>query len=318
MSRDLNDTLLFVRVVEQGSFTAAARLLGLPKATVSRKVRDLEDRLGARLLNRTTRRLSLTEAGTVYFERSKRIAEDLDEAENAVHQLEGSPRGWLRVTAPYALGVTLLGPILPEFRKRYPDVRLDIVLSSEILDLVGGEIDVALRVGSLPDSSLSAHRLTVFETQVVASTGYLARHGEPLVPEDLENHHALVVAPTRRGEAHAWRLSNGERDEAFPVRPAFVANDPYLLRSMLFGHQGLMLTSTAIARDTPPGVHVRPVLASWRGPGLELNAVFVGGRVISPRVRVFVDFIAECLRERWPSGDFPAPRQVTPPAAASG
>lgn len=315
MPRDLNETLLFVRVVEQGSFTAAARQLGLPKATVSRKVRELEDRLGARLLNRTTRRLALTEAGTVYFEHSKRIAENLDEAENAVHQLEGSPRGWLRVTAPYALGVTLLGPILVEFRERHPDVRLDIVLSSEILDLVGNEIDVALRVGSLPDSSLTAHRLAVFETQVFASTEYLARHGEPLVPEDLEDHHALVVAPTRRGEAHAWRLSNGERDEEFAVRPAFVANDPYLMRSMLFGHQGLMLTSPLVARDAPPGVHVRPVLASWHGPTLELNAVFVGGRVLSPRVRVFVDYVAECLRTGWPSGDLSAPRQFPVPAA---
>ena len=147
MSRDLNDTLVFVKVVEHGSFISAARALRLPKTTVSRKVQDLETRLGAQLLHRTTRKLGLTEAGNVYFEHSQRISRELDEAESAVTELQGGPRGWLRFTAPYSLGTNWIAPLLGEFRARHPEVRVEMLLSNEALDLIDKEIDVALRIG---------------------------------------------------------------------------------------------------------------------------------------------------------------------------
>jgi DNA-binding transcriptional LysR family regulator len=293
MNRDLNDTLIFVKVVEHGSFTAAARSLGLPKTTVSRKLRDLESRLGARLLNRTTRRLALTEAGTLYFDHSKRIAAQLDEAESAVHQLEGSPRGWLRVTAPYTLSETTLTPILLEFRQRYPEVHLDITLTNDRIDLLEHEIDVALRVGPLADSTLVARRLAVYTSQVYASEGYLARYGEPTVPEDLQHHRALAGATHRRGQRYCWLLDDGERQEEFEVRPVLIANDPFVGLSMLGADQGLMLASDVMVRYCMKFTNVRRVLAAWKGPDMELNAVFQGGRVLSPKVRVFVDFMAE-------------------------
>lgn len=293
MSRDLNDTLVFVKVVEHGSLTAAARSLRLPKTTVSRKLKDLETRLGARLLNRTTRRLALTEAGSVYFEHSKRIAEQLDEAESAVHQLEGSPRGWLRVTAPYTLAETTLTPALLEFRQRYPEVHLDIMLSNDRIDLLENEIDVALRVGPLADSTLVARRLAVYTNQVYASEGYLARYGEPMTPEDLQHHRALVNTIHRRGQRYCWPLVNGEREEEFEVRPVLVANDPFVGLSMLGADQGLMLANDVMVKCCGKYENVRRVLAAWRGPDMELNAVFPGGRVLSPKVRVFVDFMAE-------------------------
>src|SRR6478609_961268 len=158
MSRDLNDTLIFVKVAEHGSFVSAARALRLPKTTVSRKVQDLEARLGAQLLHRTTRKLGLTEAGNVYYEHSQRIARELDEAENAVGQLQGGPRGWLRVTAPYSVGITWIAPLLGEFHARHPEVRVELLLSNDQLDIIAGEIDVALRVGSLQDSNLVARK----------------------------------------------------------------------------------------------------------------------------------------------------------------
>src|SRR5690349_20916823 len=136
---------MFVKVVEKGSFTAAALALGVPKATLSRKVSEREQRLGTRLLKRTTRKLGLTEAGTLYYERSARIAADLGEAEAAVTQLNSAPRGWLRFTAPYSLGTDAITPLLPEFMARYPDVRLDMHLTNEKMDLVGSEMDLALR-----------------------------------------------------------------------------------------------------------------------------------------------------------------------------
>ena len=159
MARDLNDTLIFVKVAEHGSFVSAARSLRLPKTTVSRKVQELEMRLGAQLLHRTTRKLGLTEAGNIYFEHCQRIARELDEAESAVGQLQGGPRGWLRFTAPYSIGITWIAPLLGEFHARHPELRVEMVLTNESLDLIDKEIDVGLRIGNLPDSSLVARRL---------------------------------------------------------------------------------------------------------------------------------------------------------------
>jgi LysR family transcriptional regulator, regulator for bpeEF and oprC len=293
MPRDLNDTLVFVKVVQHGSITAAARALDLPKTTVSRKLRTLEDRLGARLLNRTTRKLALTEAGTVYFEHSRKIASELEEAESAVHQLEGNPRGWLCVTAPYSLGTGLLAPMLHEFRARYPEVHVEIVLSNDILDLVSEGIDVALRIGDLPDSSLIARRLVTWPTQVFATEGYLARFGEPLVPEDLAHHHALALPMHRNNHGYRWRLNDGNGEREFEVKPVVVANDPEMLLPLLASHQGLMLVNEMMLRCYLRGARVRPVLEAWRGREVTLSAVYVGGRVLSPKVRAFVDFVAE-------------------------
>lgn len=293
MNRDLNDTLIFLKVVEHGSFTAAAKSLKLPKTTVSRKLRDLEARLGARLLNRTTRRLALTEAGTVYFEHCKRIAGQLEEAESAVHQLEGSPRGWLRITAPYTLSETTLTPILLEFRQRYPEVHLEITLSNDRVDLIENGIDVALRVGPLPDSSLVARRLAVYTSQIYASEDYLARYGEPVEPEDLQHHRTLVGSMHRRGQHYCWSLTDGKRNEEFEVRPVLVANDPFVGLAMLGAGEGLMLANDVMVKYCMRFTNVRRVLAAWKGPDMELNALFLGGRVLSPKVRAFVDFIAE-------------------------
>ncbi|HEL5042418.1 TPA: LysR family transcriptional regulator, partial [Stenotrophomonas maltophilia] len=159
MSHDLNETLIFVKVVEQGSFIAAAKSLGLPKTTVSRKVQELETRLGARLLHRTTRRLGLTEAGSIYHEHCQRIARELEEAESAVSQLQSGPRGWLRFTVPYSIGITWIAPLLGQFHAQYPEIRLDMHMGNEKLDLIAGEADLALRVGALPDSNLVARKL---------------------------------------------------------------------------------------------------------------------------------------------------------------
>lgn len=293
MNQDLNDTLIFVNVVENGSFTSAARSLGLPKTTVSRRLRELENRLGARLLNRTTRRLALTEAGTVYFEHCKRIAGQLDEAESAVHQLEGSPRGWLRVTAPHTLAETVLTPLLVEFRQLYPEVHLDIVLSNDVIDLLENKIDVALRVGPLADSTFVARRLAVYTNQVYASEGYLARYGEPVVPEDLQHHRALVNPNQRKGQRYCWQLNDGERDEEFEVKPVLVANDPFVGLAMLSADQGLMLANEVMIKYCMKFTNVRRVLAAWTGTDMELHALFQGGRVLSPKVRAFVDFMAE-------------------------
>lgn len=298
MTRDLNDTLIFAKVVEQGSFTAAAKHLGLPKTTVSRKVQELEERLGAQLLNRTTRKLGLTEAGAVYHDHSVRIARELDEAESAVNQLQGGPRGWLRVSAPYSIGVMWIAPLLSEFHQRYPEVRIDLQLGNEKVDLIASDIDVALRIGALPDSSLVARRLDGFRTQIYASPDYVRQHGEPLHPDDLQHHRVLAFSKHRHGNRFSWPLASsvGGALQEFAVNPIFVSNDPAPLQGAMLCGEGLLFASdVSIKPYVESGQAVR-VLGGWVGPVVDFNAVFTRGRVPSPKVRAFVDFLVERLR----------------------
>lgn len=295
MSRDLNDTLVFVKVVETGSFISAAKALHLPKTTVSRKVQDLETRLGAQLLHRTTRKLGLTEAGNVYFDHCQRIARELDEAESAVGQLQSGPRGWLRVTAPYSLGTTWIAPLLGEFHARHPEVRVEMVLNNDLIDLIEKEIDVALRIGNLPDSNLVARKLAVIRTAVFASPSYIERFGEPLHPDDLQHHRALFMQKGRNNGNFTWKLNDGVTEADFTVDPIMMANDPAPLRGALLCGEGLMFTGDAMVKAYVEHGLLQRVLAGWRGADHDLNAVFPRGHVQSPKVRAFVDFLVERL-----------------------
>ncbi|MFM9269381.1 LysR family transcriptional regulator [Halomonas elongata] len=293
MQQDLNDALIFARVVEQGSFTAASRLLSIPKTTVSRKIQALELRLGARLLNRTTRRLSLTEAGGVYYDYCHRIVEELGEAESAVQRLEGNPRGWLRVTAPFTMCTDFTSALMRDFRTLYPEVKVDLVLSNERLDLVAQQIDVALRIGPLPDSSLVARPLARYRSFIYASSRYIARHGEPREPADLAYHPTLARSTDQRGQRFFWQLHKGIQQQEIELDPVAVANDPFVLRGLLLDGSGLMLASEAVACLGPEEHQLWRILPEWEGPEVEFNAVFPGGRLISPKVRTFVDFVVE-------------------------
>lgn len=292
MNRDLNDTLVFVKVVELGSFTAAAKALRLPNTTVSRKVQNLEARLGAQLLHRTTRKLGLTEAGNVYFEHCQNIARDLEQAESAVGQLQSGPRGWLRVTTTHPLGTTWIAPLLSEFHALHPGVRVELLLSNERLDIIAGEIDVALRVGTLADSNLAARRLSVLRTAVYTTPSYIERFGEPMHPDDLIHHRALAVTKSRS----AWTLSDGNgKPREFPIDPIVLANDPSALRATLLGGEGIMLTTDVWVRAYVEQGQVQRVLAGWRGMDLDLHALFPHGQVQSPKVRAFIDFLIQRL-----------------------
>ncbi len=297
MTHDLNDTLIFVKVVEQGSFIAAANALGLPKTTVSRKVQELEHRLGARLLHRTTRRIGLTEAGSIYHEHCQRIARELDEAESAVGQLQSGPRGWLRFSVKYSIGITWIAPLLGEFHARYPEIQLDMHLGNETLDLIAGEADLALRVGSLPDSNLVARKLGTLRSQVFASPSYIERYGEPLHPDELQFHRTLALRAERASHANRlhWQLDDGSGLRDFLINPHVVANDPAALTGAMVRGEGLLLTGDVMAKPFVESGMVRRVLAGWTGPEYDFNAVFAGGRLVSPKVRAFVDFLVERL-----------------------
>jgi DNA-binding transcriptional LysR family regulator len=291
MAVDLNDTLAFLKVVEAGSFTAAARELRTPKTTLSRRVRELEQRLGAQLLHRTTRKLSLTEAGAVYLQQCRQIPATLADAEAAVGQLQGRPRGMLRVTSSYSLMVTLIAPLLAEFRQLYPEVRLDLVLSHQTLDLVEEQIDLALRMGPLADSTAVARRLAILPNRIYASPAYLAEHGEPAHPAELKRHLALVTRVARRGSGYAWPMTDGGVPESYEINPVIEADDPEVLKASLFAGAGLMMATDMIMRAHAAAGLVRPVLPGWRGRCPELHALFPGGRVQPPKLRAFVDFL---------------------------
>ncbi len=298
MARDLNDTLIFAKVVEHGSFIAAARALRLPKTTVSRKIQDLETRLGAQLLHRTTRKLGLTEAGNVYFEHSQRIARELDEAESAIGQLQGGPRGWLRVTAPYSFAISRITPLFGEFQARYPEVRVEMVLTNDTIDLIDKEIDVALRVGTLQDNNLVARRLAVFRSQVYASPRYIERYGEPVHPGDLQHHRTLGLHKygLTGNSGYYWPLNDGTSTADFRINPVLVANDPAALHPALLTGEGLMLTADVMIRAFVEQGFVQRVLPGWTGPSAEMNAVFPRGQGKSPKVRAFVDFLIERVK----------------------
>jgi DNA-binding transcriptional LysR family regulator len=295
---DMNDTLAFIKVIEAGSFTAAARDLRLPKTTVSRKIRELEERLGVQLLHRTTRRLGLTEAGTTYFEHCRPIPQALADAEAAVGQLQGTPRGTLRITASYSLTMSVLAPLLGEFRERHPAVRLDLVMSHRTLDLVEEKIDIALRMGNLPDSSMAARQLAVLPNRIYASPEYLERHGEPAHPLELRQHMALVTRVARRGSSYAWPMSDGGEHEDYEINPVIEADDPELLKAPLFAGAGLMMATDMIMQRHVAEGRVRPILPGWLGRCPALHAVFPRGHVQPPKLRAFIDFLVPRLESK--------------------
>jgi DNA-binding transcriptional LysR family regulator len=295
MTMDMNDTLVFIKVIEAGSFTAAARDLRQPKTTVSRKIRELEQRLGVQLLHRTTRRLGLTEAGTTYFQHCKQIPQVLIDAEEAVGQLQGKPRGTLRITASYSLTVSVLAPLLGEFRALYPGVNIDLVLSHRTLDLIDEEIDIALRMGNLPDSSMAARQLVVLPNRIYASPAYLERHGEPSHPLELRQHFALVTRVARNGSSYAWPMSDGGPHENYEISPVIEADDPELLKEPLFAGAGLMMATDMIMQRHAMEGLVRPILPGWLGRCPTLHAVFPRGHVQPPKLRAFIDFLVARL-----------------------
>lgn len=293
---DLNEALVFARVVELGGFTAAAARLRMPKATVSRKVRDLETRLGTRLLNRTTRRVSLTEAGSAYFELASVALRGLEDAESAVTRLQDAPRGWLRVTAPL-LGATYLAGPIAEFQLRYPEIRIALELKNEIVDIVGQGIDVAIRAAPLGDSSFAVRALATVRQRLVASPGYLAAHPAPVTVADLAGHRLLALGSRAAVGKLTWTLrtrhARGEREASVAFLPTLVANDPAPLHAAAVAGLGITLVPEPyVGADLQAGTLVS-VLPGWLGGPVPLSAVFASRRGMAPKVRVFVDFLVE-------------------------
>ena len=283
----------FARVVETGGFSAAARQLGVTPSAISKQVTQLENRLGARLLNRTTRQLSLTEVGTAFYERTKQILWALDEAEQAVSHLTNTPRGTLRVTVPLAFGETHIAPILPGFVIRFPDVSVEIVTSERVVNLVEEGIDVAIRVGQGPDSSLFGRRLAPNRRIICASPDYLVAHGTPEVPDDLTAHNCLTYV--QQGPRVEWRF--GEQAEAFtvPVTGTIQSNSFSVLRAAAVAGIGVTrLAGFVVGEELKSGALVE-LLSAYEANDGDIYVVYPTSRHLSPKVRAFIDYLVETI-----------------------
>jgi len=298
----LNEIQIFVAIIERGSFIAASTHLKIPKTTVSRKIEELEGRLGVRLLQRTTRKMSLTEAGQAYYEHCERILAEIDEAERAVGQLAEAPRGNLRVSASFSIGSRFLGRLLPDFLKRYPDVRVNLLLSNITEDLVDGNFDLAIRAGRLADSSLASRSLGHFRSRLVASAGYVKERGLPQTPDELAEHRTLALIPRdERTGRYAWSLEEVCTGRKKPteidsvINPVMVCNDPDPILQATLGSEGIAFVPDLFTAEPLRNGQLVRVLPAWQGLAAPVSVVYPSRRGLSPKVRVFVDFLAEHL-----------------------
>jgi DNA-binding transcriptional LysR family regulator len=288
----LTDIAVFVRVVERGSFTLAAEDLELSRAVVSKYLSRLEERLGARLLNRTTRRLSLTEAGAALFEASRGAIERIEEAEAAVAQLQSEPRGRLRVSAPMSFGILHLGPALAEFARRHPRVTLDVRLDDRYVNLVEEGVDVAVRIGNLTDSSLVARKLAITRALVCASPAYLAEHGEPEAPEDLASHNCLIYSYL--STANVWRfIAPDGREIPVAVNGTFRINNGIVLGEAAVAGHGILVSPSFYVAELLRSGRLKRILERYRLRELGIHAVYPQRGHVPPKVRAFVDFLAQ-------------------------
>lgn len=285
---------LFAAVVEQGSFSAAGRLLDLSPSAVSRGIDRIEARLGVRLLLRSTRALSPTAEGQAYLRVARRILADLDEAEQQIAD-QGAPRGRLRISAALSHGRLCVVPLLGEFAALYPHILIDIALTDAPVDIAAGEADIAVRFGPLVDSNLTIRKLGETRRVIVASPDYLARHGTPLVPEDLHGHHCLNFS-FRRAEP-VWPFRRDGQNFALSVEGNIEANNGETLGQLAANGVGIARVGCfSVAAEIAQGRLV-PILEPYNPGDVELiHAVFVGGPSLPARVRVFVDFLADKLR----------------------
>lgn len=294
MQRDLNDVLAFTAVADSGSFTRAAERLGWPKSSVSHRVARLEATLGARLLERSTRRLRLTDVGARYHEHARRVLQELDQAAATVDRFRAAPHGWLRISASVVLGQTLLPALLAEYTARHPQVQLFVDLSNRRVDLLEEGFDLAIRSGVLPDSSLVTRRLGRAAARLYASPDYLRRHGTPTTPTELAGHR--LIDNSSSSGADVWELVHDDGTPcAVPARFTVVGNDPVMLRELAATSGGIVSLPDFVAAPAFARRRLLAVLPQWATRRVDVQVVFPSHKSLSPALRVFVDLAAERL-----------------------
>jgi LysR family transcriptional regulator for bpeEF and oprC len=285
----------YVRVVEAGTFTKAADSMGLPKPTVTRLIQTLESHLQTKLLNRTTRRVTVTADGAAYYERAARILGEMDELESSMSRAKANPRGRLRIDVGASVGQLLLIPALPDFHARYPEIQIDLGVSDRPVDLIGENVDCVLRAGEITDQSLVARRIGEFHLLMCATPAYLKRYGTPTHPTDLEGdvHRVVNFMSHRTGRPHPFTFTRGSERHEITGRHIVSVNDSSANLAAGLASLGLFRTTTFQAQAHIASGALVPVLLDWCADRIPIHVVYPPNRHLSTKLRVFVDWAAE-------------------------
>jgi DNA-binding transcriptional LysR family regulator len=282
---DLDGIAVFVKVVQAGSFSQAAKLLNMPNSTVSAKVAALEKRLGVTLLQRTTRRLHLTEAGAGYFRRCMTALEELHAAESELESERSETKGVLRLTAPVELGRSALPPVLDVLMKRHPAIKIDLIITNRLVDLVAENIDVAVRAGPLKDSGLIAKRFVLGQFGLWASPSYLKNNSVPRNPDELKEHDCLRFAPFA---GRKLQLTNGRERVQITLAGRITADDFEALRALAVLGWGIALLPSFLCAEEAKERKLVSVLPNWRGDSVTISVVYPAQRFVAPKIRAFI------------------------------
>jgi len=289
---------LFLRVADAGSFSRAAQDLGIGQPTVSRRIQDLEHRIGAELFLRTTRALSLTEAGERFRERATRILSEFDEAEAEARGLDQEPVGLLRLTAPHSLCRRIIAPQLAKFLALYPHIRIDLVEDDRVVDLVEEGVDIAFRFGALPDSSLMAKKLGETRRRAWASPSYIEQRGHPVSPHELGAHTMVLFRHASHGAV--WRFRRGEETAEVKVDARLKVSSGDTLVTAAADGLGVIIAPDWLVCEEADAGRLVPVLGEWEAEPLELHAVWSGTSKLRGKAKFFVEFLGDALRENPP------------------
>ncbi len=303
--QDLNDMVTFARVAEAGSFSEAARRTNSGKSSVSKAIARLERALGARLINRSTRGLSLTEVGEAYYEHCRRIVAEAAQAENVVDHHLAKPRGVLKVTTSVAFGTLQVTPALPDFLARYPDIAIDMTIIDRVIDLAEEGFDLGIRITSQPDPDLVVRSLAPVRRVICATPEYFQRHGTPQQPADLAQHNCLHY--TAFGRTGQWQLRGFDREINVPVNGSLKINDDDALSHAVLAGLGVALLPTFIVGNDLQSGRLQAVLQDYLPVEQEVTAVFLPNTYLPPKIRVFIDFLQERFGPE-PFWDQPRPK----------
>jgi DNA-binding transcriptional LysR family regulator len=306
-----SDLRVFVRVMDRGSFSSAAKDLGLTPSAVSKLVSRLEDRLGVRLLERSTRRLALTPEGETFLAHARRIVADIDEAEAEVMQARGAPRGKLRINSGTAFGLHQLAPALADFLARYPDIDLELSITDRLVDLIEEQADIAVRSGHIPEGPFIQRKIAELQRVICAAPSYLSRHGTPHTAADLKNHDCVLVAGPG---LNRWPFTTRTGIDVIEVRPRVMTDDAEAaLRLAIEGAGIIRLSDVIVGGPLRDGQLVALLTASHHVEPFPLAAIYPAGRQRLPRVAVFIEFLIERFgRAPWRLPGIPVPAEEQP------
>ncbi|PCI63459.1 MAG: LysR family transcriptional regulator [Kordiimonadales bacterium] len=293
---DLNDMALFAKVAEEGGISAAARALAIPKSRVSRRIAGLEETLGVRLLERTTRAVKLTETGALFFSHCKRITEEAESALQTVNQMVESPRGLLRISVSMSVGHYFIAPYLGEFLKLYPEIDIQLDLNNRRVDLISEGYDIVVRVGDLDDSSLMSKKIGQARAHLVASPGYLEQYGMPAAPDDLASHQKIIMSDSNN--TVQWLLENTDGElQSVDVTPTSSINDFTALAALVEADGGIAIMPEYVVRNQVEAGRLVRILPDWRSKVAHYYVIYPSRQGLTKKAEAWITFFAEKIKK---------------------